>query len=124
MPNLFFFLVTAKKLSSDLESPHFPTFSEKMLRMQNWRDGHGKSINGHGKVMEKYVVKYVGTLSAEMVLAERESMVLSERESMGRVMAYMRSYGIANRSSWRVLAVSGSADTGQERTIRHKLPPS
>ena len=66
--------------------------------------------------MEKYVVKYVGTLSAEMVLAERES--------MGRVMAYMRSYGIANRSSWRVLTVSGSADTGQERTIRHKLPPS
>ena len=26
------------------------------------RDGHGKSGNGHGKVMEKYFLKYVGTL--------------------------------------------------------------
>ena len=26
------------------------------------RDGHGKSRNGHGKVMEKYIVKSVGTL--------------------------------------------------------------
>ena len=26
------------------------------------RDGHGKSRNGHGNVMEKYFVKYVGTL--------------------------------------------------------------
>ena len=30
------------------------------------RDGHGKSRNGHGKVMEKYVVKYVRTLSSRL----------------------------------------------------------
>ena len=30
------FLVTTKKLGSDLESPHFPVF-RKTLRMQNWK---------------------------------------------------------------------------------------
>ena len=45
----FFFLSQLKKISSDLESLHFPTFS-------------GKLRNGHGKVTEKYFVKSVGTL--------------------------------------------------------------
>ena len=49
--------VAAKKLSSNLESPHFPTFSAKCCECRiGKRDGHGKSRNGHGKVMEKYFV--------------------------------------------------------------------
>ena len=57
------FLVTNKKLSSDLESPHFPMFSAKCCEYKiGKRDGHGKSMNGHGKVMDKYFVKSVGTL--------------------------------------------------------------
>ena len=31
------------------------------------RDGHGQSRNGHGKVIEKYFVKSVGTLQGERV---------------------------------------------------------
>ena len=61
-PNLYFF-VTAKKLSSTLESLRFPTFSAKCHKYKiGKREGHGKSRNGHGKVMEKSFVKYVGTL--------------------------------------------------------------
>ena len=57
------FFITAKKWSSNQESLHFPAFSEKCRECEiGKRDGHGKSRNGHGKVMEKYVVKYVGTL--------------------------------------------------------------
>ena len=61
------FFATAKKLSSDLESPHLPIFSAKCRECKfGKRDGHGKSRNGHmkshGKVMEKLFVKYVGTL--------------------------------------------------------------
>ena len=59
--------VTAKKLNSNLESPHFPMFFRQIIKCRKCkmgkRDGHGKSRNGHGKVMGKYVVKYVGTLS-------------------------------------------------------------
>ena len=51
------FFVTAKKLGSNLESPHFLTCSKI-----GKRHGHGKSRNGHGKVMERCFVKYVGTL--------------------------------------------------------------
>ena len=57
------FFVTVKKLSSNLESPHFPMFSAKCRECKfGKRNGHGNSRNGHGKVMEKYFVKYVGTL--------------------------------------------------------------
>ena len=57
------FFVPATKLSSNLESPDFPTFSAKYCKCKiGKRDGHGKSRNGHRKVMEKYFVKYVGTL--------------------------------------------------------------
>ena len=52
-PNLYlicFFLVTTKKLSSDLESQHFLTFSAKRLKFKiGERDGHGKSRNGQEK---------------------------------------------------------------------------
>ena len=52
------------KVSSNLESPHFPTFSAKRCEFKiGERDGHGKLRNGHRKVMEKYFVKSVGTLS-------------------------------------------------------------
>ena len=57
------FVVTTKKLSSNLESPHFPTFSAKCCKCKiRKKDGYGKSRNGHGKVMEKYFVKSVETL--------------------------------------------------------------
>ena len=56
-------LVSTKKLSSDLESLHFPIFSAKCSEFKiGERNVHGKSRNGHGKVMEKYFVKSVGTL--------------------------------------------------------------
>ena len=48
------FWVTAKKLSSDLESLHFLAFSAKRRKFKiGERDGHGKLKNGHEKVMEK-----------------------------------------------------------------------
>ena len=55
------FSVAAKKLSSDLKKS---AFSAKCCKFKiGQRDGHGKSRNGrHGKVMEKYFVKSVGTL--------------------------------------------------------------
>ena len=57
------FLVTTKKLHSDLESSHFSNFSATCHKFQiGERDDHRKSRNGHGKVMEKYFVKSVGTL--------------------------------------------------------------
>ena len=57
------FLSPLKKLSSNLESPHFPTFSAKCRKCKfKKRNCHGKSRNGHGKVMEKYFVNPVGTL--------------------------------------------------------------
>ena len=44
---------TTKKLSSNLESPHFPIFSPKCRECKiGKRDSHGKSRNGHGKVMD------------------------------------------------------------------------
>ena len=61
------FFVTSKKLGSNLESPHFLMFSTKCRECKiGKRDGHGKSRNGHGKVMEKYFVKYVGALSRRL----------------------------------------------------------
>ena len=60
--NLYFSVITMK-LSSDLESPHFPTFSAKRCEFKiGERNGHGKSRYGHGKVMEN-IVESVGTLS-------------------------------------------------------------
>ena len=57
------FLVTNKKFSSNLKSLHFPTFSAKCRKCKiGKREGHAKSRNGHGKVMEKYFVASVGTL--------------------------------------------------------------
>ena len=47
----------------DVESPYFLMFSAKRSEIKiDERDGHEKSRNGHGKVMEKYFVKSVGTL--------------------------------------------------------------
>ena len=43
-----------------LESPYFATFSANAKKKK--RDSHGKLRNCHGKVMEKYFVKSVGTL--------------------------------------------------------------
>ena len=55
--------VTTKKVCSNLKSLHFPTFPAKCSECKiGKRDGHGKSRNGHGKVMENYFVKSVGTL--------------------------------------------------------------
>ena len=60
---LLVFFAATKKLSIDVESPHFLTFSAKYHECKiEKRDGHGKLRNDHGKVMEKYVVKSVGTL--------------------------------------------------------------
>ena len=51
---IYIFLVTTKKLRSHLESPHFLTFSAKRRKLKiKERDGHGKSRNGHGQVMDK-----------------------------------------------------------------------
>ena len=56
-----YFFVTAKKLSSNLESLYFPTFSTKCRECKiGKRDGHGKSRNGHGKVMEKMFCQVCG----------------------------------------------------------------
>ena len=47
------FFATTKKLSIHVESPHFPMFSTKCCKYKiKKRDGHGKSRNGQGKVME------------------------------------------------------------------------
>ena len=57
------FLASTKKLSSDLESPHFLTFSAKRRKCKIGKKyGNGKPRNRHGKVMEKYLFKSVGTL--------------------------------------------------------------
>ena len=50
------FFATTKKLSNDIDSPHFLIFSTKHPKCKiNKRDGHGK-------VMDKYFVKSVGRL--------------------------------------------------------------
>ena len=42
-------------------------FLQNVAIFKIWaKDGHGKSINGHGKVMEKYFVKSVGTLFIQL----------------------------------------------------------
>ena len=51
-----------KKLSIDVESLHLSFTSKGRIYKIGQEDGHGKSRNGHGKVMEKYFVKSVGTL--------------------------------------------------------------
>ena len=69
-------MVTTKKLSSNLESLHFLMFSEKPREFKiGETDGHGKSRNGHGKVMEKYFLKPVGTL--RLVNSEVRLMVIN-----------------------------------------------
>ena len=58
--------------SLDLESPHFLTFSAKRGEFKiGGRDGHGKSGNGYGKVMDKYFVKSVGTLTVKPFILGR-----------------------------------------------------
>ena len=58
---LWFFFATTKKLNIDVESPQIPTFSANQRECKiNRRDGHGKLRNGHGEVMDKYFVNYVG----------------------------------------------------------------
>ena len=61
--------VTTKKLSSNLEIPlFFLRFSAKCRECKiGKRDGHGKSRNGHRKVIEIYFVKSVGTLNIETI---------------------------------------------------------
>ena len=55
------FFVTAKKLSSNLESPYFPMFSAKCREFKiGKRDGHGKSRNGHGKIFYQVCGNPVG----------------------------------------------------------------
>ena len=50
----FVFFVTTKKLSRNLESPHFLTFSAKCCECEIRKGyGHGKLRNGHGRVMKK-----------------------------------------------------------------------
>ena len=62
MYQICIFCATTKKLSIDLESSHFLTFSAKRCECKiGKRDGHGLSRNGHGKVMGKLFVKSVGT---------------------------------------------------------------
>ena len=52
------FFATTKKSSIDVESQHFPTFPAKYCECKiAQRDGHGKLINGHGKVDIFYAVK-------------------------------------------------------------------
>ena len=63
----FVFFVTTKTLTSNLESLHFPTFSRKMVQMQNWEERWSWKIKkwsweSNGAIMEKYFVKYVRTL--------------------------------------------------------------
>ena len=64
-PNLYF-SCHHQEISSDLiglERLHFLMFFAKCLKCKiREKDGHGKSRNGHGKFMEKYFVKSVGTL--------------------------------------------------------------
>ena len=60
--NFVFFLVTTKKLSSNLESQHFSTFCE---RRQNLEDEE--------KVMEKYFIKSVG--SHDVLITDNDSEV-------------------------------------------------
>ena len=56
VPNLYF-VVTTKKLSSNLDNLQFPTFFAKRRKCKaGKRDGHGKSRNGHGKVMENILL--------------------------------------------------------------------
>ena len=58
------FFATTKKLSINVESLLFPRFSAKCHKSKiDKRNGHGKLRYGHGKVMEKYLVKSVRTLS-------------------------------------------------------------
>ena len=52
--------VSTKKLNSNLKTSFFFTKCRD-CKIEN-RDGQEKLRNGHGKVMEKYVVKSVGTL--------------------------------------------------------------
>ena len=69
--NLYFFWVTTKKLGRDLESLHFRSFSAKCHKFKiRERDGHGKSRNGHGKVIEKYFVNSVRILIQNLMTGE------------------------------------------------------
>ena len=90
VPNLYFF-VTTNKLSCDLKSPHFLTFSAKRREFQiGQRDGHGKSRNGPGKVLEKYFVRSVGTLNIEAPTMQSACIVfdiyleVSEKDAQNR----------------------------------------
>ena len=58
-----------KIFSTDLESLHFLMFSLKRRECKIGKtDGHGKSRNGYGKVMEKCFVNSVGTLRMAFLL--------------------------------------------------------
>ena len=70
------------------------------------RDGHGKSRNGHGKFMEKYFVKSVGTLYTDH--AGLEISVISR-------IASLFSRQIANVNAGPILALESM---GAKRTFR------
>ena len=62
-PNLHIFFATTKKSSIHVESTHFQSVSAKCRKYKIKKtEGHGKSRNGQGKVLDKYLVKSVGTL--------------------------------------------------------------
>ena len=56
------FFATTKKLSIDVENMHFLRFSTKCCEYKK------EKRNGHGKVMDKYFVKSVGTLPGSWIL--------------------------------------------------------
>ena len=63
MYQICMFFATSKKLSIDVESLRFQTYSAKCRKCKiAKREDYGKLTNGHGKVMDKNIVKSVGTL--------------------------------------------------------------
>ena len=77
------FFDTTEKLSIDVKSLHFPTFSAKCreCKIEN-RDVHGKLKNGHGKIMKQYFVKSVGTLPSQCTWLLLDSSNQSEIDLM------------------------------------------
>ena len=66
------FFATTKKLSIEVESLYFPTFSAKRCECKiDKRDGHGKLRNDHGKSW-KIFYQVCGNPVEERVLVSRE----------------------------------------------------
>ena len=57
------YFANTMKVNINVGSPHFLMFSANYWECKIVKkDGHGKLRNDHGKVMEKYFVKSMGTL--------------------------------------------------------------